>query len=122
MWARLGIVATGLWLIGGTAYFHVTTMDQRYDFSMKLEKLCLDGYDRLERQYPSMDYSKEQGNCVTDAEQYLRSETPASEVLKQSFFGTAIIGAIAWVLIGIAIALTRWVLRGRQTQGGSRGT
>lgn len=113
-WIRLGIVATILWVIGGTLYFHISTMNQRIDFATNLEKFCIMGYDRLQERFPTMDYSKQRDDCGADTVRYLASEPPASRVFETSLFGAAICAAVAWVIAGIAIVAIRWILAGRK--------
>lgn len=119
VWMRLAIVATVLWLIGGTIGFHMQTMNQRNEFAGHLYKFCIDGFDRLQEQYPGTDYSKNREECMKNMTDYYASETPPLGVLKGSFLGTAIIALLAWVLGGIVCWVTRWVLRGRQRPAGT---
>lgn len=112
VWKRLAIVVTVLGVLSGTATLHVMTMDQQYDFAMKLETFCLHGYDHLEEQFPNMDYTVQRKQCVSDAV-HNATLTPASKVLRESFLTACGLVLAAWLVFGIVFATVRWILAGR---------
>ena len=112
-WKRLAIVATAISIIGGTATIDIQTMDQQSEFATNLETFCLHGYDRLEEQYPGTDYSVQRDKCISDAV-HNATLTPASKVLRQSFFIACGLVLVAWALFGIVFATVRWILAGRE--------
>ena len=111
-WARLAVVVTVIWILVGTCYFHVSTMNQRMAFAEQLEKSCIKGFDNLENDFPTIDYSKQRDSCATDMTRYLNSEPPASTVLETSLLGATILAIIFWGVVSLGIGITRWVLRG----------
>jgi len=93
---------------------HMAAMNQRWDFAQRLNTFCMDGVERLEKDFPEQDFSKQPALCAKNMGDYLASETPARTVLWQSCATAVIIASIAWLMITIAIVVIQWVLAGRR--------
>ena len=113
VWVRSAIVATVVWLTAGTVGLHLHTMNQRADFAAKLYSFCLDGNDRLQQRYPTLDYSKQREDCSRDMNKYLASEMPWATVLFNMFIVAIVIALFTWALGFLIYIVGRWILRGR---------
>lgn len=107
MWARLGVVLTGVWMIGATWAFSGIQWDQFTTPGRLIYLACLD------------EYTGTRPDLVKQCSDNYDSMINRAQAMEWSFWGWSFLYALAcvvaiWFVVGIGILLAKWILAGRR--------